>query len=70
VTRQTDNPKSPTELATEAVMARLNFAIAGEERKHTLNPAEFRRILAQYFERKQLREWYEDLGVTPRKGDT
>jgi hypothetical protein len=65
MTVRTGNEKSAIERATEDVMADINSAITHEWKAHgvPVPEAEFRRIIALYFERKTLREWASDLGV-------
>jgi hypothetical protein len=62
---QPRNEKTPIELATEAVMRDLNDAITHQHRAHRvdISEAEFRRILALYFERQTATEWMEILGA-------
>jgi hypothetical protein len=58
--------KTSIEEATEAVIHDLNSAITHEWKTHgvELSEREFRSIIAGYFERKTLREWSEDLGIS------
>jgi hypothetical protein len=69
LSHQTENPpKSAIERATEAVMSRLNFAVAEEADKHGLHNPEFRRILAGYFENQSMRDWCAHLHIPVPEG--
>jgi len=61
------NEKTKIEKATEAVVHSINDVITTHHRIHQLHPefreAEFRRILALYFQSKTLKDWCHDLGI-------
>ncbi|MBZ5698996.1 MAG: hypothetical protein LAN18_10680 [Acidobacteriia bacterium] len=67
------NEPSAIEKASAAVIQSINDAITAHfihyRVAEQVDEKTFRAIVAGYFERKSLKEWCQDLGITPPEND-